>query len=140
MLKKKGGGFLGHARRAASAVSVLALFSSMTGAAYADGKYVAAMSTPSGQAPQCSNPPKSAEIDVSQGSVTAKNDRGKCVGPLKSDGTFSCSFHARANSTTTFSGKISGPNVNGSYDTSVTPPPIAGPGFSCHSTFKGSAS
>ena len=80
MLKKKGGGFLGHARRAASAVSVLALFSSMTGAAYADGKYMAQMSIPGGQAPTCANTPKTVEFTVTGGKITTAD--AKCVGEL----------------------------------------------------------
>lgn len=139
MLKKKGGRFLGHARRAAAGASVLALFSSMTGAAYADEKYVAQMSIPGGQAPQCANTPKTVEFTVAGGKVTAADAKSKCVGELQADGSFKCSYHGNGLATVQYTGHIAGLSVDGIYALSVnTPPPV--PGFSCHATFKGSAS
>ncbi|HKT20676.1 MAG TPA: hypothetical protein VJR47_21665, partial [Stellaceae bacterium] len=128
------------ARRAATAVSVLALAASMIGTAYADGKYVAQMSIPVGQAPQCADIPKSVEVDVEQGRVTAADDLGKCVGPLKADGTFNCSFATSRSGTATFSGHVAGSAIDGAYQRVFTPPLPARGGFTCHATFKGKES
>jgi hypothetical protein len=125
---KKDGGFLGHARRAASAASVLALFSSMTGAAYADGKYTAQMSIPGGQAPTCANTPKTVELTVAGSKVTTAE--AKCVGELQADGSFKCSYHGNGVAIIQYAGHIAGSTVEGTYQLSMAPPPPAQGGAS----------
>lgn len=137
-MSKEHSGFLAHARRAASVASVLALFSAMAGAAYADGKYVAQMSIPVGQAPQCANTPKKVELTVAGSKVTTAD--AKCVGELQADGSFKCGYHGNGLATIQYAGRISGASVDGTYELKVTLPPAAGQGFSCHATFKGSGS
>jgi len=116
----------------------LILASLMAAPAYADGNYAVTMSVPVGQAPQCGNTQQSIQINVAGNSVTADTDRGKCVGQLNTDGTFNCSFHPTTFGVATYSGRVSGSNIDGTYQLSVAPPPPAqGAGFSCHATFKG---
>jgi hypothetical protein len=93
--------------------------------------------------PHCTGQPKHRMLIVDGETISAPNPFGTCSGQLTADGTFgfSCVGGGRA-PTTSYSGKILGPNIEGNINSEVYLGSLPGGqmDIKCSGTFHGTAS